>query len=163
MTFIHDAPIYLVSCIAQKADTRRHAAELYVSDWFRKARAFVETTRCRWFILSAEHGLLPPDRPVDPYDATLAAMGARGRRQWGARVAAQLDAALGKGYGGDLVFLAGKHYRTPLLEYAGDRACIPMEGLGIGQQKAWLAARIAAARIDRNTGVVPPKNRAILE
>lgn len=139
-----DETIYLVSCAAQKAATCQRAADLYRSDWFRKARAYVESTGCRWFILSAEHGLLHPDARIDPYDTTLAAMGARGRREWGARVAAQLDTALGPAFRGRIVFLAGRHYRTPLLAYAADRARVPMEGLGIGQQKAWLAARIAA-------------------
>src|SRR3546814_1659925 len=82
-----DKTIFLVSCVAQKAATCERAADLYRSDWFRKARAYVESTRCRWFILSAEHGLLHPDTRFDPYDTTLAAMGARGRREWGARVA----------------------------------------------------------------------------
>ncbi|EQB33537.1 DUF6884 domain-containing protein [Sphingobium ummariense] len=141
-----DEAIYLVSCVATKAATRSAAADLYQSDWFRKARAYVESTGCRWFILSAEHGLLRPSRRVGPYDTTLAAMGARGRREWGVRVAAQLDRALGRGFRGELIFLAGRHYRTPLLDYAADRARVPMEGLGIGQQKAWLAAQIREAR-----------------
>lgn len=143
-----DEAIYLVSCVAQKAPTRQRAADLYRSDWFRKARAYVESTGCRWFILSAEHGLLLPDTRIDPYDTMLAVMGARGRREWGARVAAQLDTALGAASQGRIVFLAGRHYRTPLLAYAADRARVPMEGLGIGQQKAWLAARIAEGRAE---------------
>lgn len=137
--------VHLVSCVAKKATKRERAADLYQSDWFRKARAYVERTACRWFILSAEHGLLDPGVAIDPYDTALAMMSAHERRQWGARVAAQLDAALGSDYAGEIVFLAGKLYRTPLLDYAGPRARIPMIGLGIGQQKAWLAARIAEA------------------
>jgi len=138
--------VYLVSCVAQKADRRRRAADLYQSDWFKKARAYVESTGCRWFILSAEHGLLRPSSRIDPYDTTLSVLGARGRRAWGERVATQIDKALGRRFAGELIFLAGRHYRTPLLDYAADRARVPMEGLGIGQQKAWLAARIAEAR-----------------
>lgn len=143
---ITDDAIFLVSCVAQKAPARVRAADLYQSDWFRKARAYVQSTGCRWFILSAEHGLLHPDTPVEPYDATLAAMGARGRRDWGGQVAGQLDTALGTAFRGPIIFLAGRHYRTPLLAYAGSRARVPMEGLGIGQQKAWLAAHTARGR-----------------
>lgn len=140
-----DPPVYLVSCVSLKADGRRPAAELYQSDWFRKARTYVEATGCRWFILSAEHGLLHPSDRIDPYDTTLAAMGAHGRREWGNRVAAQLDMVLGGEFTGDIVFLAGKHYRTPLLDYAGHRARVPMEGLGIGQQKSWLARQVTSS------------------
>lgn len=38
------------------------AAELYISDWFRKASKLVKTTGCPWFILSAKHGLLAGNR-----------------------------------------------------------------------------------------------------
>lgn len=137
--------VYLVSCVAKKAAQRERAADLYQSDWFRKARAYVERTGCRWFILSAKHGLLDPGALIGPYDTALAMMNAHERRQWGERVAAQLDTTLGRDYTGEIVFLAGKLYRAPLLDYAGTRARIPMIGLGIGQQKAWLAARIAEA------------------
>ena len=139
------AAVYLVSCAAQKAAQRERAADLYQSDWFRKARAYVEAIGCRWFILSAEHGLLDPGAHIDPYDTTLAMMSTAERRLWGTRVADQLDKALGADYAGEIVFLAGKHYRAPLLDYAGKRARAPMIGLGIGQQKAWLAARIVEA------------------
>lgn len=139
-------PVYLVACVAQKAPQRTRAADLYRSDWFRKARAYVETEDGRWFILSAEHGLLRPTARIDPYETCLATIGARGRAEWGQRVAAQLDKALGRRFAGPLIFLAGRHYRDPLLAYAGDRARVPMEGLGIGQQKAWLAQRVREAR-----------------
>jgi len=33
-----------------------------------------------------------------------------------------------------------------LLDYAGERARVPMQGLGIGQQKHWLAERVREAR-----------------
>jgi len=42
--------------------------------------------------------------------------------------------------------LAASHYRDPLLDYAGERARVPMQGLGIGQQKHWLAERVREAR-----------------
>lgn len=142
-----DQPVYLVSCVSLKANSARPAAELYQSDWFRKARAYVEATGCRWFILSAEHGLLHPSDRIDHYDTTLAAMGAHGRRQWGNRVATQLEIVLGRKFTGDIVFLAGKHYRTPLLDYAGHRARVPMEGLGIGQKKSWLASQVYSQHI----------------
>lgn len=146
------ASVYLVSCAAQKAAQRERAAALYQSDWFRKARAYVEATGCRWFILSAEHGLLHPGAQIDPYDTALAMMSAHERRQWGARVVDQLHRELGADYAGEIVFLAGSLYRAPLLDYAGPRARIPMIGLGIGQQKAWLAARVAKGSGERRPG-----------
>lgn len=37
------------------------AADLYTSDWFRKARAYAERYADTWFVLSALHGVLAPD------------------------------------------------------------------------------------------------------
>lgn len=53
-------PVYLVACVSQKLDRRARAAELYRSNWFRKALTYVEDTGARWFILSAAHGLVRP-------------------------------------------------------------------------------------------------------
>lgn len=139
-------PIYLVACVSQKLDRRARAAELYRSDWFRKARTYVEETGSPWFILSAAHGLVRPNDRLEPYNVTLRDLSSAGRRLWGEMTARQLRQALGPRSVGPIVFLAGRLYREPLLDFAGDRAVIPMAGMGIGQQKAWLAAQITAAR-----------------
>ncbi len=139
-------PIYLVACVGQKLDHRAPAAELYRSDWFRKARAYVEAMGGRWFILSAAHGLVRPDQLLDPYDVTLRALSAQQRRVWGDMTARQLREAIGADQAGPVVFLAGQLYREPLLDLAGDRAVIPMKGMRIGEQKAWLAIQVADLR-----------------
>ncbi len=138
--------VYLVACVSQKLDRRARAADLYRSDWFRKARTYVEETGGRWFILSAAHGLVNPTQRLAPYDATLRDLTAAERRLWGEKTTRQLRRAIGPRHAGPIVFLAGRLYREPLLAFAGDRATIPMLGMGIGQQKAWLAAKIAEGR-----------------
>ncbi|WP_323494239.1 DUF6884 domain-containing protein [Sphingomonas sp. 10B4] len=65
---------------------------------------------------------------------------------WGEKTVRQLRRAIGPRHAGPIVFLAGRLYREPLLAFAGERAAVPMLGMGIGQQKAWLAAQIADAR-----------------
>lgn len=138
--------VYLVACVSQKLDRRARAADLYRSDWFRKARTYVEETGDRWFILSAALGLVKPTQRLAPYDATLRGLTAAERRLWGEKTTRQLRRAIGPCHDGPIVFLAGRLYREPLLAFAGDRATIPMLGMGIGQQKAWLAAQIAEGR-----------------
>lgn len=76
---------------------------------------------------------------------TLADLSVAERRAWGARVAAQLDAAIGRPDGA-IVLLAGRLYRQPLEPWISERARVPMLGLGIGRQKAWLAAQLADLR-----------------
>lgn len=138
--------IYLVACVAQKIDRRASAAELYRSDWFRKARTYVEGTGSRWLILSAAHGLVRPSQPLDPYDLTLRDLSAAERRLWGELTAHRLRRAIGPRHTAPIVFLAGRLYREPLLAVAGDRAIVPMAGMGIGEQKKWLARQAATAR-----------------
>jgi len=138
-----NTPVYLVACVAQKLPNAAPAADLYQSDWFRKARAYVELQGAPWFILSALHGVVAPDEVIAPYDHTLLVQTARERRLWGELVTTQLAARIGATC--PIVFLAGRLYREPLAAWAGDRAAVPMQGLGIGQQKAWLARAVARA------------------
>lgn len=132
-------PVYLVACVAAKLDHAAEARDLYISPWFRKARAYVERIGAPWLILSAKHGLIDPDAIIAPYDATLSAMGAPARRQWGARVLNELARAVDPGI--PLIVLAGRNYRDVLWPSIAHRATAPMEGMGIGEQLAWLSPR----------------------
>jgi hypothetical protein len=131
--------VHLVSCVGLKAPGACCARDLYRSPWFLKARAYVEAAGGPWFILSAAHGLVRPDEVIAPYDCTLNAMHAPARRAWGARVVAQLRDVLPSS--GEVVLLAGERYRAPLLAHLGDRAQVPMRGLGIGEQLQWFCQR----------------------
>lgn len=132
-------PVVLVTCCGQKLAHAAPARDLYTSDLFRKARAWAETFGSRWFILSAKHGLLAPDAVVEPYDVTLGGMDAYTRMMWGRRVAEQFRWTDTRG---GVVVLAGAAYREWC---AGSRFSFPLAGMGIGQQKAWLKAQVAAA------------------
>src|SRR3546814_11271274 len=73
-------PVHLVACVAEKRPRATRARDLYQSDWFRQARAYVDTPGGRWFILSALHGALSPGRLIEPYNVSLANMIAADRR-----------------------------------------------------------------------------------
>ena len=131
--------IYLVSCVKMKRIVPTPAKDMYISPWFRKARAYVEEREQTWFILSAKHGVVQPDDVIEPYDLTLNAMRVNDRRLWADEVLTQLEPHLK-----DLrsvTFLAGRNYREflePPLRNRGLAVLIPMEGLGIGKQLQWL-------------------------
>ena len=135
--------LYLVSCVKTKRTVRAAAKDLYVSPWFRKARAFVEETGDPWCILSAEYGLLHPDEEIRPYERTLNAMRVRERRRWAEGVLAHIETCLD---GVDtVVFLAGQRYREflePALRDRGLAVSVPMIGLSQGRQMQWLNARL---------------------
>jgi len=135
----NDSTTYLVSCVSQKRDKLCAARDLYISDWFIKARHYAESSMYPWYILSAEYGLVPPEQIIAPYERTLNTMGIMDRRSWADHVSLQISEAVP-----DLkqvVFLAGKRYREFLTRHLTDRGVkvsIPMEGLRIGEQLSWL-------------------------
>jgi hypothetical protein len=58
--------LYLVSCVSKKRCTPAPAREFYTSDWFLKARDYVERDGSPWFILSAKYGLVSPSQILRP-------------------------------------------------------------------------------------------------
>ena len=136
------ADLCLVSCVSVKRSAAAPARDLYVSHWFRKARACIEALGCPWYILSAKHGLLDPNSMIDPYDETLKAMPVDRRRIWARGVIADLAPRLA---GVDIVTLfAGMAYREflePELRGRGLQIHVPMQGMRIGQQLSWLSGQ----------------------
>jgi hypothetical protein len=132
--------IFLVSCVSKKRSAPSKARDLYVSDWFTKARTYVERTGTPWFILSAEHGLIRPDAIISPYEKTLNTMGVRDRKAWANRVIGQMEQNLPAAKG--VVLFAGQRYREFLLDYLHQRftlVILPLEGLRIGEQLSWFS------------------------
>ncbi len=134
--------IGLVGCSKTKRTTPSPAKDLYISPLFRGRRRFVERTCGQWFVLSAEYGLVEPDRVLAWYDRTLNDASAMEKRAWSERVLRGLDATLGSVAGCVFEIHAGKEYRTFGLE-AGLRArgasvVVPTDGLpGLGYQVAF--------------------------
>ena len=129
---------YLVSCVGQKTQMPTKAKDLYVSDWFKKVRRYVEGTEAHWYILSAAHGLVDPETVIAPYEKTLNTMGVDERRAWARQVIEQMN--LNLPVCEKIVVFAGSRYREFLLDYLKQRAAkveIPLEGLRIGEQLSW--------------------------
>jgi uncharacterized protein DUF6884 len=130
--------VYLVSCVAAKRTYATRAKDLYVSEWFRRARDYVEAIGGPWFVLSAKYGLVAPDEVLEPYEQTLNTMSIAERRAWAARVQHQMDERLRQV--DRIAVLAGQRYREFLMDYLRRRAPIvevPLEGLRIGEQLSW--------------------------
>ena len=132
---------YLVSCVAKKRLEAARAKDLYVSDWFKKARAYIERSGDPWFILSAEYGLLDPEETASPYERTLNNMSIGERRSWARRVVEQMRERLPPC--DEIHVLAGMRYREFIMEFLSKRAKqvrLPLEGLRIGEQLSWLGS-----------------------
>jgi len=129
-------PIVLVACCAAKLTQEAPAEDLYTSDLFKKSRAYAEAFGAYWYVLSAKHGLIPSDRVIRPYDCSLTSMTRAQRADWNRLVCSQFPNVRKR----TVVLLAGRLYR----EWADGRGyAAPLEGMGIGQQKAWLKAALA--------------------
>ena len=110
------------------------------SDLFSKAYSYAVKNYDFVAILSAKHGLLFPDDKIEPYNLTLNDMNSDKRKEWTEKVFNQMKNRLNLREFGKVFFHAGKKYREPLipkLENISIRCEIPLEGLGIGEQKAW--------------------------
>ena len=124
-----------MSCVKKKQDHETQAKDMYVSTLFRGMRRYAESHSDRWYILSAEHGLLDPTAMIQPYNLTLKTLSVTQRQDWALRVHESLANVLL--LGDSIEILAGVPYRkhlVPLLTSDGYKVGIPLEGLGLGQQ-----------------------------
>lgn len=149
--------IVLVACAAQKLKTPARAADLYTSPLFRRAREFAEAHADAWYILSALHGLLDPERITAPYDFTLKECRRREREQWAWRVISELRSAAPPR--SHIIILAGKLYREHLeydLTRYGFTVEVPVRGLGIGQQLQFLITNTKEKK-ERSSSLIAEK------
>lgn len=131
--------ICLVECVKTKRKERSKAEDLYASSLFHGYRQFAREYCRKWYILSAEYGLLEPDRMIDPYNKTLNTMPSAERKQWALSVFRDLTDRSRKN--DSIAIFAGKSYRqylVPLLSQEGYKTLVPMEGKSIGVQLRWL-------------------------
>ena len=135
--------LYLVSCVNKKAPIPRKAKNLYISPWFVKAKTYVESTKQRWFILSAKYRLVEPNCRINPYEKSLNSMPIKERQEWAEDVFKNLRLHITDIE--TIYFLAGKRYREFLVpklrDYDDVKICVPMEGLRIGEQLKWFNER----------------------
>jgi hypothetical protein len=141
--------LYLVSCAKLKQLGTHPAEELYVSPLFKKSVAWVKRqlqAEDQWLILSAKHGALYPDEPIEAYEQSLEAMTQYERQEWANLVvSACLFDFCGWGQYKRVVFLAGALCQVPLrvaLSNSFDDLTIedPLSGMEIGQRLQWLNA-----------------------
>ena len=132
----------LVSCTKSKRGEPAVPRLLYdESAYFRKASRYCEKHHDDWFILSAKHHLLDPDRPpISPYDQSLATASVETRRKWAHKVQAALGERALLNEDTTLVVHAGKSYYRellPLLDSYPVEIHIPTEGLTFGETLSW--------------------------
>lgn len=152
--------LYLLSCVSKKQPitiennlTKLYpAGELYLSDWFLKAKAYVtqegeldedysDDGRRLWGVISARFGFLEPTDLVAPYNETLLEKSKAERWEWAKKTFQQLKPYIERNDVAKVVFFAGVAYRThlrglvdELFNHHEECTEAPLRNKGIGEQ-----------------------------
>lgn len=135
--------IALISCVSKKKLGTHKAEDLYISDWFIKAKQYIKQNYKEWYILSAKYGLIRPDNIIENYNEYLPKTTLIYRKWWADNIFENLI----NNYNNSIMvdIFAGKHYRKyliPLLLSKNYIVNIPLKGLGIGEQLKWFKNNI---------------------
>jgi hypothetical protein len=133
--------LILVGCVKTKRPHPAPAKDLYDSALWWKRRRYAEATGMPWAILSAEHGMVDPDRILEPYDRYLGNESLAFRRRWSANTAEQVLRRLGELAISAVEIHAGSAYVSyglkTQLENQGVAISWPVEGMRFGDHLAW--------------------------
>ncbi|HTX52459.1 MAG TPA: hypothetical protein VMD08_03575 [Candidatus Baltobacteraceae bacterium] len=103
-----------------------------------------------WYVLSAKHGLVEPDRILEPYEQTLKGASCQERRDWSRRVLRDLRQRVGSLNGTVAEIHAGNEYRAyglvDGLIAEGAQVEVPVAGLPLGKQLAFYRRRAQESR-----------------
>jgi hypothetical protein len=150
----------LVGCVKTKADRPLPARDLYISELFRRRRAYADATGVPWWVLSAEYGLVEQQRVIAPYDTLIGGRPLAERRALAAGVRSDLEDALGPLTGRRIEIHAGDEYVQtvgPTLRAAGATIVRPLQGLSQGEQLHWYGERLGWAAKTRPGETAEPR------
>jgi len=148
--------LVLVSCGSEKLDRPAAAKDLYTGSLFRACRRYAERRGDDWIITSAKHGLVDPDKVLEPYEQKMSTSPEL-VHQWASWCQADFGVWLRDHpqflqkpqpgineftiiVGLRVVCLAGASYADPLRRFTSMRDILeePMRGLGMGKRMGWL-------------------------
>lgn len=92
---LHDFDIVLLGSLGDRVQVPAPAKDIFRAPAFQLSRTDEEAVGSRWFVLSAEHGLVAPDEWISPDARTLAELDPEYRVVWAAWVAARLQSLVG--------------------------------------------------------------------
>lgn len=133
--------VYLITCTRGKLSKKAFAKDLYKSQTFQAARKVAERFGDVWYILSAKHGLLSPEKQIEPYDLSLTSLSHLQRNKWAISVVQELLPTLEPN---DQITILGDdlyaEYLIPLLSEVGFCIRRPFFGRSDAARLYWLNA-----------------------
>ena len=148
--------LILVGCVKTKRSHVAPARDLYDSTLWRWRRAYAEASGCRWYILSAKHGLLAPDVEISPYDLALSDLTVVERRAWSQRVLRGIKATSTALAGKTIEIHAGKQYvKYGLVDGLSEARAVvhrPLAHVGLFQQPRWYREQLTLGSSKNESG-----------
>ena len=142
----------LISCGKHKKRDRAKAADLYTSPRFRMSVGIARQLALPFSILSAKHGLLSPNKTVEPYDLQLSSLSAESRLAWSKAVFKAIISA--KPAITRVIVLAHDEYAhdlVPALRQEGTEVIEPMRGFSDNSRMMFLNACLR--KLERRSAV----------
>ena len=114
---------------------------------FRRARAFCDRAYSEWYILSATHLLIPPQRVFGAGEPALRALSAAERLAWAGAVAEQLRLRVGRSAEPlTFVLYASQRYNDLLMRAASEITFdTPLSGMSFVERLRWYDDRLRIA------------------
>jgi len=63
------ASLIIIGCGSKKKNKKSQAQNLYTSTYFKLKKRYAKQHGDEWLILSAKHGLIKPEKIIEPYEA----------------------------------------------------------------------------------------------
>lgn len=92
---LHEFDVVLLGSLGDRVQVPAPAKDIFRARDFQLSRSDEEAVGSRWFVLSAEHGLVEPDEWMSPDARTLADLDPQYRLVWAAWVVARLQSLVG--------------------------------------------------------------------
>ena len=132
--------VVLISCVGEKKSHKCKAKDFYDSTWFHYAWCYAQSLNPdKVFILSAKYGLVDQETEIEPYEETLNTKRDSEIRTWATAVVKALNQKTDVKCD-EFIILAGEKYRRHLVGNLNNYK-VPMDGMKIGEQLAWLRQR----------------------
>ena len=122
--------ISLIACSKSKQDHKCKAGEMYTGNLYTKSKELVEKSGEKWWILSAKHHLLDPDKEIEPYNEYLGDYSAEELHEWSDEVIKEMKEA-GIKEDEKIHVYAGEDYYKYLTDTFTNIECM-WEGEGMG-------------------------------
>ena len=132
--------IIVIGCGRRKKKSNSQAKFLYVSKRFKTSKDIAENLSAYYLILSAFHGIITPDKELDPYDFDIGKLPEESKNIWANAALDNIYKISGRE---PVTILADGDYAELLLKFNANRieplnVTAPLVTIAMGHRQDWL-------------------------